>query len=158
MQTPEHNRDREEQTVDAPPALVSALKRSAQAPIFIPPMVDEAILRAAHRQLARQKSSRFKWSLLVRWAFAAAALALLLAILPQAFRKSGSAPGTRFANRDLNHDGQLDILDAFALARELKSGAHPSPQLDINGDGVVDERDVAALAARAVTLGKGGRS
>jgi hypothetical protein len=30
--------------------------------------------------------------------------------------------------------------------------------LDINVDGVVDERDVATLAAKAVSLGKGGRS
>ena len=50
------------------------------------------------------------------------------------------------------------VLDAFALARELKSKPHPNPQLDINGDGVVDEQDVATLAARAVSLGKGGRS
>ena len=31
-------------------------------------------------------------------------------------------------------------------------------QLDVNGDGVVDERDVAAIAARAVKLEQGGRS
>ena len=65
---------------------------------------------------------------------------------------AGAVPG------DLNHDGQVDILDAFALARQLKESAQSNLQLDMNGDGVVDERDVATLAARAVSLGKGGRS
>jgi hypothetical protein len=52
----------------------------------------------------------------------------------------------------------VDILDAFALARQLKQGGSGNLQLDVNGDGVVDERDVAALAARAVKLERGGRS
>ena len=59
---------------------------------------------------------------------------------------------------DLNADGQVDMLDAFALARELQQGSTPRPQLDLNGDGVVDERDVQALASRAVRLEQGGRS
>ena len=53
---------------------------------------------------------------------------------------------------------QVDILDAFALARQLKLGGTRNPQLDLNGDGVVDERDVASIAARAVKLEQGGRS
>jgi len=52
----------------------------------------------------------------------------------------------------------VDMLDAFALARELQQGRTPRPQLDLNGDGVVDERDVEVLAARAVTLETGGHS
>jgi hypothetical protein len=84
----------------------------------------------------------------------------LLVIIPQSLRKPGAPPtaAPRFAHEDINHDGQVDILDAFALARQLKAGATPNPQLDLNGDGVVDERDLAAVAARAVSLEKGGRS
>ncbi len=78
----------------------------------------------------------------------------VLAIVPLALRKGGSS----LVRGDLNRDGQVDILDAFALAREIKTGGHPSPQSDINGDGVIDDRDVSALAAKAVSLGKGGRS
>ena len=59
---------------------------------------------------------------------------------------------------DLNADGQVDMLDAFALARELQQGSTPRPQLDLNGDGVVDERDVQVLAGRAVSLDPGGHS
>ena len=194
MQLPENNPDREKDALEAPVELISALKRSSKASVFVPPTVDEAILRTARRQLSLQRESGFRKVLrivgtvvrrpesvgadvrrlegktfaggstpgqslltsaptMLRWAAAAAAVVLLLVTVPHLVRK----PGAGLAG-DLNHDGQVDILDAFALARELKTGAHPRPQWDINGDGVVDERDVATLAARAVSLGKGGRS
>ena len=98
-----------------------------------------------------------RWSHLIRWAAAAITVVVVLVVLPQFLRKPGALPGVGLAG-DLNRNGQVDILDAFALARELKTGAHPGANWDITGDGVVDERDVAALAARAVSLGKGGRS
>jgi hypothetical protein len=158
MQMPEDNRDGAKESLEAPPKLVAALKRSRTAPIFIPPTVDQAILHAARRHLSQQKRPRFKWSLLLRWGMAVAALIAVLAIVPMALRKGGSSASSGLVRGDLNHDGQVDILDAFALARELKTGGHPRPQLDINVDGVVDERDVATLAAKAVSLGKGGRS
>jgi hypothetical protein len=60
------------------------------------------------------------------------------------------------AREDLNHDGRVDILDAFQLARELRAGKKPA--VDLNGDGVVDERDADVIATRAVSLEKGGRS
>ena len=155
---PEDNRERDRDALEAHPELVSALKRSAKAAVFVPPTVDAAILHAARRHLSRQRERGFNWSSLIRWGFAVAALVLLLAVAPQFLRKSGSVPGSSLVGGDLNRDKQVDILDAFALARELKTGAQPSPQLDMNGDGVVDTRDVATLAARAVSLGKGGRS
>ncbi len=158
MQMPEDDREREGAALEAPPELISALKRSPRPSIFIPPAVDEAILHAAHQHLSRKKSPRLKWFLPIPWGVAVAVLVLLLVIAPQALRKAGSTPGSRFVRDDLNRDGQVNILDAFALARELKTGVPLSPQLDINGDGVVDERDVATLAARAVSLGKGGGS
>ena len=37
-----------------------------------------------------------------------------------------------------------------------KLHATANPQLDLNGDGVIDERDVTMVAARAVKLEKGG--
>jgi len=155
---PENNRDREEEGLEAPSELVSALKRLPKPSVFVPPTVDEAILHPARRHLSRQQKPRLKWLLFVRWGFAVAALVFLLTIAPKLLRRTGSTVAPEFVREDLNHDGRVDVLDAFALARELKSKAHPSPQLDINGDGVVDEKDVETLAARAVSLGKGGRS
>ena len=212
MQMPENNRDRENEALEAPPELVSTLKRLPKAPIFIPPTVDEDILLAARRQLSRHKEllvvgadvrtpksvgaalrssgsvgadvrrrefkpssphsaptqgllasaptilkRLFSWPGVVKWAAAAATVVLLLVTLPQLLRKPAAPSGVGLAG-DLNRNGQVDILDAFALARQLKAGTHPGANWDVNGDGVVDERDVAALAARAVSLGKGGRS
>jgi len=53
---------------------------------------------------------------------------------------------------------QVDIFDAFSLARQLERGQKLDPRWDFNGDGVVDRRDVEAMARQAVKLEKGGRS
>lgn len=63
----------------------------------------------------------------------------------------------QFAREDLNRDGKVDILDSFTLAKEIKNGGSLPASLDVNGDGVVDERDVNAIASRAVALGKDNR-
>jgi len=85
---------------------------------------------------------------------------MVIAVLPQILtkRRQPSAGTAVVSREDVNRDGEVDILDAFALAKELKSGHPPGPGLDINGDGVVDEKDVATIAARAVRLDKGSRS
>jgi hypothetical protein len=151
---PDEDHDHSDEVLQAPPALVSAFKRLPNPPIFIPPTADEAILRAASRRFNRRQQSR--WFRFIPWVAAAAAAILLLAIIRPFLPKPASAPsaGSRFAQEDLNHDGQVDILDAFALARRLKAGATANPQLDLNGDGVIDERDITIIAARAVKLEK----
>lgn len=52
-------------------------------------------------------------------------------------------------------NGTATILDAFALARHIRDGAAPRAEWDCNRDGVVDRRDVDALALAAVQLHKG---
>ena len=158
MQTPDNDQHREDEPLQAPPRLVAELKRLPQRLIFIPRTLDEGILAAARCHLARRQGP--KWKLFFPWIATAAALVLLVAIIQQFHQQSGSTgrAGGRFALEDVNHDGRVDILDAFALARQLKAGGAPNLQLDLNHDGVVDERDVATLASRAVQLPKGGRS
>jgi hypothetical protein len=77
------------------------------------------------------------------------------ALVTAQLHRSGNG---RFALEDLNRDGQIDILDAFVLARQVKQGDSPDKRLDLNGDGVIDEKDVATIAAHAVKLETGGRS
>lgn len=159
MQMPDNDQPCQDEGLEAPPRLVSALKRLPQEPIFIPPTADEAILRAARSHLNPPQQPRPGWFQFLPWVAAAAAILLLLAI-PQFFMQPAPGPArdSKFAQGDLNHDGHVDILDAFALARQLKQGGTKNLQLDANGDGVVDDRDVATLAARAVKLERGGHS
>ncbi len=141
-----------EESLKAPERLVTELKRVSSAKLFIPPTIDDAVLLASRRALQPGAAPRFFRFRLVPWLTAAAAvLVLVLFVLVRpATHRSMTATG------DVNGDGRTEILDAFILARELKAGAHPGPGLDVNGDGLVDERDVLTVAARAVELQKGG--
>jgi hypothetical protein len=160
MHTPDQNEEREEATLGAPPKLVAALKRAADPRLFIPPTVDEAVLRAARQHLERPEGRRVQWVRWAPWLATAVGLVLLLACLPLFFEQAKPiSKGRPAMARGVPHHGeQVDILDAFALARQLKSGLVPNAGWDVNGDGVVDERDVAILAAQAVRLDKGGGS
>jgi len=55
---------------------------------------------------------------------------------------------------DVNRDGRVDVLDAFALARAVDAGDRRS-EWDVNRDGAVDKGDVDAVALAAVALGGG---
>jgi hypothetical protein len=160
MQKPDNQDERPDESLQAPPEFVAALQRLPKERLFIPRTLDEAVLLAAQRQFGEKKKPAFKWFRILSWAAAASMLTLLVAVLPQVLRKPGTAPAgaSRFVLEDLNHDGRVDILDAFALARQLKAGKTPDSRFDVNRDGVVDERDVARIAAHAVSLDKGGRS
>ena len=159
MHTPDNNEPNPDEALEAPPKLVAALQRLPHEAVFIPPTADQAILRAAREHLEGPQRSRPGWFRFMPWVAAAAAI-VLLASLPRFFKQPAPGPArdSALARGDLNHDGRVDILDAFALAGQLQQGGTRSLRLDVNGDGVVDERDVAALAARAVRLDQGGRS
>jgi len=159
MHEPDNNPHDQDEALEAPPKLVAALKRLPQEPVFVPPTADEAVLRAARGHLERPRPVRVGWFRFMPWVAAAAAIALL-AVIPRFFKPPtpGSVRDSALARWDLNSGRHVDILDAFALARQLKQSGARNLQWDVNGDGVVDERDVAAIAARAVKLEQGGRS
>jgi hypothetical protein len=144
-----------EQQLDAPAKLLAALQESSHRKVFVPPYIDRAVLDAARRHLNRPKESNpgifRRWMLWPALATACIVIAFIIRLL--------LAPaGARFAREDLNRDGHVDILDSFALARELKTGRPLPAVFDVNGDGVIDERDVALIAAHAVAIGKENRS
>ena len=154
---------------EAPPKLAAAFGQLRRREVFVPPSIDEAVLNAARRHLAKAKQTRFsrlrQW---IIWPSLATGCAALIAMLWTTIYEPA------FAREDLNRDGRVDILDAFQLARELEADAvgaavaDPDPgavsnvsttrALDLNGDGLVDREDVKFIAAQAVKLGKGGRS
>lgn len=53
---------------------------------------------------------------------------------------------------DIDRNGQIDILDAFALARRIESGDSRPDGADINHDGQLNQKDVDLIAMNAVTL------
>lgn len=140
-----------------PPALVAALKEPPARRVFVPPAVDRAILTAARRRLAEPERTGFGF--LRSWLMWPAVTTACIALVGLIYflTKQTEAPAT-FARKDLNHDGRVDILDAFELAREVRSGTTLPSELDLNHDSVVDDRDAAFIANDAVKLAKGGRS
>ena len=115
---------------------------------IIPPQIDASILAAAREHLADAAQSR-RIVQYPRW-LAAAAVVALAAVLASLWFSTRRSP--ELAREDLNRDGRVDVLDAFALARRLQQGAAADRLFDINGDGVVDQKDIEAIAVRAVKL------
>ena len=165
MNNGDSNTRREGEELKAPAKLVAALKEPPARRVFVAPSVDVAVLRAARQHLARTHSPLFPsdgvrgaitrllrpwllWPMVATACFAVAGLAYFVSRTSQ----------QQFAREDLNHDGHVDILDAFQLDREAQSGAKPAVAIDLNHDGVVDRRDAELIAAHAVKLEKGGRS
>ena len=51
---------------------------------------------------------------------------------------------------DVDRSGRVDVVDAYVLAMALRDGKRPDH--DVNGDGVVDDRDVDEIARLSVSL------
>src|SRR5262249_54161648 len=138
---------------EAPAKLREALSGLRKEAVFIPPSVDRAVLEKVRPHLANVRMQRARWKPASRWMAIAASIVLAFGVSLALYR-SGFLPERFYAREDVNHDGRVDILDAFQLTREL--GKNPSARDDVNHDGKVDEADVQIIAQRAVKLG--GRS
>jgi hypothetical protein len=125
----------------------------------VPPAVDAAILQDARGGFSRRR----RFHLAVRWVGATAAAAA--AVIVVAVVLHHGQPATHVAVNagpavagDVDGNGRVDMLDAFVLARKVDANATGNARgEDFNGDGVVDRRDVDAVAAMAVRLPGGGR-
>jgi hypothetical protein len=181
----QNGRHRDEE-LEAPAKLVSALRQLPRDPVFVPPTLDEALMKVARQHLGRPEKRRISWFRLIPWTVATAGLAaVVLLAYPHAkeflgtggstlgrstkaaqrgSENTGESPfqphsdGPAYIREDVNRDGQVDILDAFMLAKKLQGSRLSDPNLDLNDDGVIDHRDVETIAAHAVSLEKKGRS
>jgi len=129
----------------------------------VPEELDQAIVALSRQRLA---SRRRAWIVLRRVAVTAVSAAAMVALVIGTWRlqepRRGVSQSPTVARQpagrgDLDRSGRVDILDAFSLARHLESRERVSPEWDVNRDGVVDQRDVDAVAMSAVSL-KGGAS
>jgi hypothetical protein len=150
----DHERDRQiERWADegGPSALKAGLSGIYGARPAMGRGLDERILGAAREQAARR--TRMRW--MIRYAvggIAAAAAVILIVINVNQPKPDGQQTGTVVVAQDLNRDGRLDILDAYLLAKGIAEKQPLSKEWDVNGDGVVDGKDVDAMALAAVKL------
>jgi len=180
------NGTKNDEEFEAPPKLVAALRQLPKERVFVPPTIDEALMKAARQHLERPVKKKAVWFRLMPWTVATAGLAaaILLAyphakeflgIRPSTFSRSAKVvrrgsentvesaippqrQGRAYVREDLNRDGKVDILDAFILAKKLQGANVSDRTLDLNGDGVIDHRDAEIIATHAVSLEKRGRS
>jgi hypothetical protein len=143
-----------------PPLLRDRLNALHPAGPVVPPAVDATILAAARRGFWRRR----RFGLAVRWVGATAAAAAAVVVVAVTLHRGGAGDATRVAVSqapaiagDVDGNGRVDMLDAFVLARKVDAKATAAKGEDVNGDGVVDRRDVDAVAAMAVRLPGGGR-
>lgn len=157
----------------APKRLARALTELNRVNCAVLPDVDRSVLRAAREHLQTVRAnpphdprrvaiSFGEWLIsigswicgsgmpIARWTAPAAILLIASAL---ALLRYG--PATNHPLADLNRDGQVDILDALALAQQIERGARIDRDLDLNGDGQIDRRDADALAMRAVRIENG---
>ncbi len=197
MRLPPPSPEPEDAPLQAPAELISALKRleNERRP-FVPPTIDDAILRAARQHLGTLRRagttpgplalgdllrSILGWKPWLAAAAGAAALVIALAYLlvptesrrasaerprtsrdfragPAVQATEGQRPGSFQGPGKATEPKHLDIVDALRLAKRLQTGPVSDTRFDINGDGIVDERDAQAIATEAVRLDKPGRS
>src|SRR2546421_10302924 len=153
--TPEQNLDQWAEQ-GGPPRLRAGLSDLFGSAPAMARDFDERILNAVRQQAIGR--NRMRW--VIRYAIgsvAAAAAVVLIAIKTSHHDQpviNDSTAGIASAE-DVNHDGKLDILDAYLMARKVASKESLSNEWDFNHDGVVDTKDVDVVAFGAVKL-KGG--
>ena len=134
-------------------ALRAGLRRMHEAGPAVPREIDEAILAGARRSLVARRRG---WAVVQRIGgglAAAAVLAIAIRVFhPPKLNSPIAAPPRpqRAQAADVNHDGRVDILDAYIVARHIARHEPLDPAWDVNGDGVVDQKDVDLIAHLAV--------
>lgn len=138
-----------------PARLVEALRGIDAPRAAVPKAVDERILMRARRRLATGRR-RFKWRMATIGALAAAVA--IVFILPAFLSHAPSPSQAPTLSGDIDGNGRIDILDAFALARHIERKEKTAAGWDVNADGRIDRRDVDAVARIAVRLNGGSKS
>jgi hypothetical protein len=131
------------------PKLGDALRDAYAHRAEIPASLDHGIRATAQEQFDRRRRLR----LMARWGTGlAAGLAAVIVIVISLNRSPASKS---IVKGDVNGDSRFNMVDALALARHIAAKEKLEQAWDVNGDGVIDQRDVDAIAAAAVSLKQG---
>ena len=157
---------------ELPDAVKAALQQRFGSVPDVPSSIDQSILAdarrhfeqygpAALRMTKRRRVSVWQWTAI--GSTVAAACVLFFAMKPDqlqqqnsfAARISAVSPAAEMMadaelTSDVDFSGRVDILDAFAMARQIRSGREKL--YDINHDGRFDEADIDIVAREAVKL------
>ncbi len=135
--------------------LPDSLKRDLDSVYGAAPSVsrqmDESILSDARVGLSRRM--RFRRVIQVSAGAAASAAAIFLAVhLVKVTAPTPTSPLAQNVPGDIDHNGKVDILDAYVLARRIEAHRETPKDADFNHDGKTDAADVEAIASAAVRL------
>ena len=161
----------EDQHDTLPDALAADLRAVYGRGADVPRQVDAAILQEARAGFARRR--RFRLALRAATVTAAAAAIVLAFAIPvlmkSAPQRVGPVPVVTDAKmlmvapppptqqrEDVDHDGKVDILDAFVVAKLIEARGQLDRTYDINGDGRIDGADVDRIAMAAVDTSAAG--
>jgi hypothetical protein len=130
----------------------SGLARLHDPGIAVPSELDDAILSHARRSF---QARVLRWAIVRRIGIGLAAAAVLTigirVFVPHDHYPAALLQRPQLAQlADVNHDGRVDILDAYSVARHIARHEPLDAAWDVNGDGVVDQKDVDIIANLAV--------
>ena len=149
------------------PDSVRATLKNRYGPVpGVPSEIDNAILADARRHFEqhgpatlrparRRRVSAWQWTAIAS-TVAAACVVLLSLRTPRhsteidTMAKSDASMMNDDLRSDVDLNGRVDILDAYAMARDIRNGR--SGFLDLNHDGLFDQLDIDMVAREAVKL------
>ena len=154
------NNDEEKSAL--PDAMKAALSKRFGSVPNVPAEIDASILADARRHFeqhgpASQRPAR--WRRVSTWQWTAIASTIAAAGLAFVVWQPQPNHGEQFADTakvqqfqgsDIDLNGRTDILDAFALARQMRDGVRNGH--DMNHDGRFDQLDIEIVARESVKL------
>jgi hypothetical protein len=135
-----------ESSADIPGELIANIKTLFDTDSTIPGAIDDAIIAEADRYLVRRRRFRA-----LKWMVPVAAAASLTVVLLSLFSEKDTAIRGDAISLALTTE-DITILDAFRVARIIRTGERGKEEWDVNHDGTVDQADVNELIAAAVRL------
>lgn len=155
-----------------PKPIIDALREMDGPAVMPDPIRDADVLSGARQHLAGAvPRRRSRWRLAITGATSGAVAAAAMVGIVVYIGNPASEPIAMQADEmamtkamptitappmpgDINHNGSVDILDAYALAKRIETG-QVDEMHDLNANDQIDQHDIDWIAHRAVALHTG---